>query len=163
MATKNFTVNAVDEESGSSIDALITNKTLIIDQYTGDADDISYDEQMVEDENKKTLLENAHDIKDVFDFYKPQVTVEFTTADNGIETETISFTELRDFEAKGGNGQLIERSKFLSNAKSEIDNTAKIRKQIEQNRKLGQILKDPKGREEFKTYLELLLNELEEK
>ena len=37
MEEKNFISKATDEESGSQVSALDTNKTLFIDQYTSDA------------------------------------------------------------------------------------------------------------------------------
>ena len=41
-----------------------------------------------------------------------------------------------------------------------MDSYAKVRKQIEQNKKLREILKDAGSKEELKDYLEYLLNEL---
>ena len=43
-----------------------------------------------------------------------------------------------------------------------MDSIAKVRKQIEQNKKLRDILKDAGSKEELKSYLEALLSELEE-
>ena len=43
-----------------------------------------------------------------------------------------------------------------------MDSYGKVRKQIEQNKKLRDILKDPKSKEELKDYLEYLLNELKD-
>ena len=76
-------------------------------------------------------------------------------------SETVKFGELRDFEAQGGKGRLVENSKFLSGVKSKIDTSAKIRKSIEQNRKLRDILKEAGSREELKQMLQAMLSELE--
>lgn len=152
MEEKNFISKATDQESGSDISVLDTNKTLMIDQYTKDANG-----------EDPELLEDAQNIGDVFNHFKPSVDVNFTDEDGATVTETLHFNEIRDFEARGGKGNLVTNSDFLSKIKSEVDNAAKIRKQIEQNKKLRDILKDSKGREEFKEYLEALLNELEEK
>ena len=152
MEEKNFISKATDQESGSNISFLDTNKTLMIDQYTKDAKG-----------EDPELLEDAQNIGDVFAHFKPSVDVEFADENGSVVSETLHFNEIRDFEAKGGKGNLVTNSEFLSKTKSEIDNASKIRKQIEQNKKLRDILKDSKGREEFKEYLEALLNELEEK
>ena len=76
--------------------------------------------------------------------------------------ETLKFGELRDFEANGGKGRLVENSPFLSGVKMKIETNAKIRKSIEQNRKLRDILKEAGSREELKTVLQSMLDELEE-
>ena len=131
--------------------ALDTNKTLFIDQYTSDAQG-----------EDPELFEDAKTIGDVFDHFKPNVEVQFTGEDGGVVSETLHFNEIKDFEADGGRGNLVANSEFLSEQKSQMDSYAKVRKQIEQNKKLRDILKDPKSKEELKDYLEYLLNELKE-
>ena len=86
----------------------------------------------------------------------------FTGEDGGVISETLHFNEIRDFEADGGKGNLVANSEFLSGQKAQMDSYAKVRKQIEQNKKLRDILKDPKSKEELKDYLEYLLNELKD-
>ena len=73
----------------------------------------------------------------------------------------LHFSELRDFEAQGGKGRLVENSHFLSNVKKIIYTNSKIRKSIEQNRKLRDILKDSTAKEELKEMLQAMLEELE--
>ncbi len=151
MEEKNFISKATDEESGSQVSALDTNKTLIIDQFTSDA--------QAEDPE---LFEDAKTIGDVFDHFKPSVEVEFTDEAGGTVSETLRFNSIKDFEAEGGKGNLVANSEFLSKQKTEMDSVAKVRKQIEQNKKLRDILKDADSKEELKSYLEYLLSELEE-
>lgn len=151
MEEKNFISKATDEESGSQVSALDTNKTLFIDQYTSDAQG-----------EDPELFEDAKTISDVFDHFKPNVEVQFTGEDGGIVSETLHFNEIKDFEADGGRGNLVANSEFLSGQKAQMDSYAKVRKQIEQNKKLRDILKDPQSKEELKEYLEYILNELKE-
>ena len=108
------------------------------------------------------LFEDAKTIGDVFDHFKPNVEVQFTGEDGGVISETLHFNEIRDFEADGGKGNLVANSEFLSDQKAQMDSFGKVRKQIEQNKKLRDILKDPKSKEELKDYLEYLLNELKD-
>ncbi|MBO6026728.1 MAG: hypothetical protein J6P73_05730 [Bacteroidales bacterium] len=151
MEEKNFISKATDEESGSNVSALDTNKTLFIDQYTTD----------VQSEDPE-LFEDAKTIGDVFDHFKPEVEVNFTDDEGGVVTETLHFKEIKDFEANGGKGNLVANSEFLSGQKGQMDSYAKVRKQIEQNKKLRDIIKDPKSKEELKEYLQYLLTELKE-
>ena len=142
---------APDEESSAKVSLIDQNKTLMIDQYTTD----------VEAGNPE-FVEDIHNINDAFEHFKPKVNVTFTDEDGGSVEETLKFGELRDFEAQGGKGNLVKNSEFLSGVKENIDTSAKIRKSIEQNRKLRDILKEAGSRAELKEVLQSLLSELEE-
>ena len=147
---ENFISMAPDEESSAKVSLIDQNKTLMIDQYTSD----------VEAGNPE-FVEDIQNIGDAFAHFKPKVNVTFTDAEGGSVEETLKFGELRDFEAGGGKGKLVQNSAFLSGVKEEIDTNAKIRKSIEQNRKLRDILKDAGSREELKAMLQGMLDELE--
>ena len=147
---ENFISMAPDEESNAKVSLIDQNKTLMIDQYTSD----------VEPGNPE-LVEDIQNIGDAFAHFKPKVNVTFTDAEGGAVEETLKFGELRDFEANGGKGRLVQNSNFLSSVKEEIDTNAKIRKSIEQNRKLRDILKEAGSREELKQMLQSMLDELE--
>ena len=147
---ENFISMAPDEESSAKVSLIDQNKTLMIDQYTTD----------VEAGNPE-FVEDIQNIGDAFAHFKPKVAVTFTDAEGGAVEETLKFGELRDFEAQGGKGKLVQNSQFLSGVKEEIDTNAKIRKSIEQNRKLREILKDAGSREELKAMLQSMLDELE--
>ena len=151
MAMKeNFISMAPDEESSAKVSLIDQNKTLMIDQYTSDVDP-----------GNPEFVEDIQNIGDAFAHFKPKVNVTFTDAEGGAVEETLKFGELRDFEAQGGKDKLVQNSAFLSGVKEEIDTNAKIRKSIEQNRKLRDILKDAGSREELKEMLKAMLDELE--
>ncbi|HOY32298.1 MAG TPA: hypothetical protein PKW80_10500 [Bacteroidales bacterium] len=146
---ENFISRAEDEESNAKVNPIDNNKTLIIDQYTNDV-------AMGDPE----LLEKAKTIKDVLDHFKPKAEAEFLDEDGGSVNEVLHFKEMSDFEANGGKGNLVVNSTFLSNIKAKVDINAKLRKQIEQNKKLRDIMKDKQAKEELKAVLEALLEEL---
>ena len=151
MAMKeNFISMAPDEESSAKVSLIDQNKTLLIDQYTSD----------VEAGNPE-FVEDIQNINDAFEHFKPKVNVTFTDAEGGAVEETLKFGEIRDFEAQGGKGRLVQNSPFLSGVKEQIDTNVKIRKSIEQNRKLRDILKDAGSREELKEVLQGMLDELQ--
>ena len=152
MAMKeNFISMAPDEESNAKVSLIDQNKTLMIDQYTSD----------VEPGNPE-FVEDIHNIEDAFEHFKPKVDVTFTDENGGAVEETLHFGEIRDFEANGGKGRLVENSQYLSGVKMQIETNQKIRKSIEQNRKLREILKDAESRDELKAMLQSMLNELNE-
>ena len=147
---ENFISVAPDEESSAKVSLVDQNKTLMIDQYTTDVD-----------AGNPEFVEDIQSIGDAFEHFKPKVDVTFTDAEGGAVDETLKFGELRDFEAQGGKGRLVQNSPFLSGVKEQIDTNVKIRKSIEQNRKLRDILKDAGSREELKEMLQSMLDELE--
>jgi hypothetical protein len=152
MAIKeNFISMAPDEESSAKVSLIDQNKTLMIDQYTTDVDS-----------GNPELVEDIQNIEDAFAHFKPKVEVSFTDADGGSVDETLKFGEIRDFEANGGKGRLVENSPFLSGVKMKIETNQKIRKSIEQNRKLRDILKEAGSRDELKQMLQSMLDELKE-
>ena len=151
MALKeNFISMAPDEESNAKVSPIDNNKTLMIDQYTSDAEP-----------GNPEFVEDIHNINDAFAHFKPTVEVDFIDEEGGSVNEKLHFNELRDFEAQGGKGRLVEKSQFLSGVKQKLDTNAKIRKSIEQNRKLRDILKEDKSRDELKAMLQAMLAELE--
>ena len=151
MALKeNFISMAPDEESNAKVSPIDNNKTLMIDQYTSDAEP-----------GNPEFVEDIHNINDAFAHFKPTVEVDFIDEEGGSVNEKLHFNELRDFEAQGVKGRLVENSQFLSGVKQKMDTNAKIRKSIEQNRKLRDILKEGKSRDELKAMLQAMLAELE--
>ena len=151
MAMKeNFISMAPDEESNAKVSLIDQNKTLMIDQYTSDVEAGNPD-----------FVEDIQNINDAFEHFKPKVDVTFTDAEGGSVEETLKFGEIRDFEAQGGKGNLVKNSPFLSGTKEQIDTNVKIRKSIEQNRKLRDILKEAGSRDELKQVLQSMLTELE--
>jgi hypothetical protein len=152
MAMKeNFISMAPDEESSAKVSLIDQNKTLMIDQYTSDVE-----------AGAPEFVEDIQNINDAFERFKPKVDVTFTDEEGGAVEETLKFGELRDFEANGGKGRLVENSPFLSGVKMKIETNQKIRKSIEQNRKLRDILKEAGSRDELKTMLQSMLDELKE-
>ena len=147
---ENFISMAPDEESNAKVSPIDNNKTLMIDQYTSDAEP-----------GNPEFVENIQNINDAFAHFKPKVEVDFVDEEGGSVNEVLEFNELRDFEAQGGKGNLVKNSQFLSGVKQKIDTSAKIRKSIEQNRKLRDILKDASAKEELKEMLQAMLEELE--
>ena len=148
---ENFISMAPDEESNAKVSLIDQNKTLMIDQYTTDVD-----------AGNPEFVEDIHNINDAFEHFKPKVNVTFTDEEGGAVEESLKFGELRDFEAGGGKGRLVENSPFLSGVKMKIETNTKIRKNIEQNRKLRDILKEAGSRDELKAMLQSMLDELKD-
>lgn len=146
---ENFISKDIEDDSGAKVNAIDANKTLIIDQYTSDAS------------AEPGFFQDAKTIKEVFDHFRPSVDVDFQNAGGEMVSETLRFNEMKDFDVNGGKGNLVSNSPFLSDIKLHHDNAARIHKQIEQNVKLRNILKDAQGRAELRAMLQEMLDELE--
>ncbi|MCQ2151677.1 MAG: hypothetical protein MJY70_01315 [Bacteroidales bacterium] len=151
MAMKeNFISMAPDEESSAKVNPIDNNKTLYADQFNAEAEP-----------GNPELVQDIQNIGDAFAHFKPKVSVDFTDEEGGSVSEVLKFNEIRDFEADGGKGRLVQNSEFLSGVKANIDTNVKIRKSIEQNRKLREILGNEGSKEELKQMLHAMLAELE--
>ncbi len=151
MAMKeNFISMAPDEESSAKVNPIDNNKTLYADQFNAEAEP-----------GNPELVQDIQNIGDAFAHFKPKVSVDFTDEEGGSVSEVLKFNEIRDFEADGGKGRLVQNSEFLSGVKANIDTNVKIRKSIEQNRKLREILGNEGSKEELKQMLQAMLAELE--
>ncbi|MCQ2159190.1 MAG: hypothetical protein MJY43_05165 [Bacteroidales bacterium] len=151
MAMKeNFISMAPDEESSAKVNPIDNNKTLYADQFNAEAEP-----------GNPELVQDIQNIGDAFAHFKPKVSVDFTDEEGSSVSEVLKFNEIRDFEADGGKGRLVQNSEFLSGVKANIDTNVKIRKSIEQNRKLREILGNEGSKEELKQMLQAMLAELE--
>lgn len=146
---ENFISRFDEEDDGAKVNLLDANKTLLIDQFTTDATE------------EPELFEDAKTMADVFEHYKPSVDVDFENENGETVSETLYFKEIKDFDVNGGKGNLVGNSQVLSEIKMHVDNATKVRKQIEQNSKLRAILKDSQSRDDLKTLLQSMLDELE--
>ena len=145
---ENFISDAPDEETGGKVNAISQNKTLYIGQFT---------DSVAEPE----LFQEANTIKDVFAKFKPSVDVEFQTEEGDYVDETLSFREMKDFEVNNGSGQLVSNSSFLMSVKNNAEANAKMRKNIEQNKRLRDILGNAQSKAELRNVLQNLLDEIE--
>lgn len=145
---ENFISDAPDEETGGKVNAISQNKTLYIGQFTDRVTD-------------PELFQEATNIHQVFEHFKPNVSVDFQDEGGDTFEETVHFNDMKDFEVNNGNGQLVTNSSFLLNLKSHIDANAKMRKQIEQSKRIRDILGNKQSKDELREVLQYLLDELE--
>ena len=148
LLKENFISDAPDEEAGGKVNAISQNKTLYIGQFQDSVDE-------------PELFQEASNINAVFEKFKPQKEVDFQDENGDTVTETLSFNEMSDFDVKEGSGKLVQNSSFLVDVKSNIDVNAKMKKQIEQSKRLRDLLSTGQSKEELRNVLQNMLNELE--
>lgn len=145
---KNFISEVFEEDDGAKVSALDATKPLFVDQYNSTAKEIP------------DFFQHAKTIKDVFEYFKPSVDVDFVGEDKIPTRRTLEFRELKDFDVNKGKGKLVANSDILSRDKYLVERAARIRKQLESDGNLQKILNDNQGRKELITMLKHLQEEL---
>jgi len=141
-------VDTPDEITGGKVNEIAQNKTLWIGQLTNTV-------------SEPEFFQDAKTIKDVFERFQPEVEVEFSDEDGSVQ-ETLKFTEMKDFEVNNGNGKLVANSEFLCRIKSNIETNAQMKKKIETERGLREVLNNTADKESLKAVLQAMLDELNE-
>lgn len=123
------------------------NRTLMVEKLTADPP------------VKPEVLTGLKTIEEVFDHFQPEVGVEFENADGVEVKETLKFSNLGDFGAKG----ITRQSKFLQDLDTEKDQCVKIAKQLKTNKILKSAIADPEAKQSILDAIRALLTELEDK
>ena len=132
--------------SGEGITDIPQNRTLLVEKLTVDPPvkpEVTYDLKTVEE---------------VFDHFRPEVEVEFQTADGSPVQEKISFRSLQDFGKKG----IVDQSQFLQELSSEELNYRQFIKVLKSNKILQKLLVDPEAKAAYLAGVQMMISELEE-
>ncbi|WP_346237430.1 hypothetical protein ABDK00_018525 [Niabella insulamsoli] len=88
---------------------------------------------------KPQIAHGLQTIEQVFEHYKPEVSMDFENAEGGSLKETLNFQNLGDFGIKG----IINQSEFLKTNAVYKEEYLKIIKQLKTNKILKAALADP--------------------
>ncbi len=122
------------------------NRTLLCEKLTGDAP------------IKPKIVDGLQTIDDVFEHFKPKVSVEFEDSDGTQKDETLTFKGLSDFGIKG----ITAQSNFLQNLSIEKEQYQKVIKQLKSNQLLRKTLENPETKADLLAVMYALIKELEE-
>ncbi len=136
--------NAVNPEVSEAMAEIAPNKTLFIQKLTND-DPI------------KPQVANLQTVEEVFQFFKPNVDVEFNKQDGTTAKENLKFSNVGSFSVKN----IINESAYLKNVNLENESYLKIMKQLKTNKALKTVVENPETKEAFVNALRALALELE--
>lgn len=122
------------------------NKTLLCEKLTADAP------------VKPKIVTGLQTIDDVFEHYKPKISVEFEDSDGAKKEENLAFNGLSDFGIKG----ITAQSDFLQGLSIEKEQYQKIIKQLKSNQLLRKTLENPETKADLLAVMYALIKELEE-
>jgi hypothetical protein len=138
--------NEVPQDASEAIADIPKNRTLIVEKLT--------DEAPV----KPEMVYDLKTVEEVFAHYKPKVGVDFEKEDGSSANETLNFTNLGDFGAKG----ITNQSDFLKDLNQKQDQYMKIIKQLKSNKSLKTVLDNPETKSSFINVLHALIQEIED-
>lgn len=131
-------------DAAEAIQEIPQNKTLFIEKLTTDAP------------IKPEIVKGLTSVEEVFDHYKPNVTMEFETAEGTTKEEALNFSNLGDFGIKG----ITAQSSFLKDLTQEKEQYIKLIKQLKTNKILNSALSDEEAKTALKSAIRGLINEL---
>lgn len=122
------------------------NRTLLCEKLTGDAP------------IKPNIVTELQTIDDVFEHYKPKVSLAFEDSEGAKKEETLTFKGLSNFGIKG----ITAQSDFLQSLSIEKEQYQKIIKQLKGNRLLRKTLENRETKADLLGVMYALIKELEE-
>lgn len=134
------------EPTSDSMAMLPMNRTMFVAELTNQAP------------SKPQLTYDLETVEAVFDYYKPNVKVEFQNETGASVNENLEFRSVGDFGPKA----LIEKSDFLSGLDDKQKEHQSFARKLQTNKVLQKILSDPAKKAAYITMLQSLLQELEE-
>jgi hypothetical protein len=120
------------------------NRTLMAEKLTKDAP------------VKPEIVHGLQTVEQVFEHYKPEISLDFEDAEGVTKKETLSFKNLGDFGVKG----ITEQSEFLKDNASQREEYHKIIKQLKSNKILKSALADPDAKKALLDAIQGMIAEL---
>lgn len=147
MAMYNYGVggNEVKREASEAIADIPQNRTMFVQKLT--------DEPPI----KPEAVYDLKNVDEVFEHFKPKVSVEFQNEEGASVNEDLHFKNLGDFSAKN----ITEQSKFLKDLSLQQNQYQTIAKQLKSNKLLNNVLDNPDSKNAFIDALKALAQELE--
>lgn len=136
--------NEVKTDASEAFADIPQNRTLMAEKLTKDTP------------VKPEIIHGLQTVEQVFEHYKPDVTIDFEDAEGTSKKETLNFKNLGDFGVKG----ITEQSEFLKDNASQKEEYLKIIKQLKSNKILKSALSDPEAKKALLDAIQGMIAEL---
>ncbi len=137
--------NEVKTDASEAFADIPQNRTLMAEKLTKDAP------------VKPEIVHGLQTVEQVFEHYKPNVSIDFEDTDGVTKKETLSFKNLGDFGVKG----ITEQSEFLKDNASQKEEYFRIIKKLKSNKILKSALADPEAKKALLDAIQGMVAELE--
>lgn len=135
----------VPQQSFEAITQISSNRTLLVQKLTTKP-------------TKPEPITGLKTINEVFDYFKPNVSVAFENEEGAPVKEELHFKNLGDFRKEG----IIEQSEFLKGLNAQQENYQKFIKQLKSNKILKSALQNPEAKQAYLNALQAMIQEIEE-
>ncbi|HQW84055.1 MAG TPA: hypothetical protein PK987_06340 [Ferruginibacter sp.] len=136
--------NEVKTDASEAFADIPQNRTLMAEKLTKDAP------------VKPEIVHGLQTVEQVFENYKPEVSIDFEDAEGITKKETLHFSNLGDFGVKG----ITEQSEFLKDNASQKEEYFRIIKQLKSNKILKSALADPEAKKALLDTIQGMVAEL---
>ena len=137
--------NAVKTDASEGMAEIPMNRSLFVQKLTA------------EDPVKPEAVYDLNTVDEVFDFFRPAVSVAFERQDGAPVEESIRFRTLADFRATA----ITAGSPFLQALHSRKAEYQKLMKQLKTNKQIRTVIENPETRAAFTAALQALIAELD--
>lgn len=147
MSMYNYGVGGNEKkvDANEAIQEIQENKTLLVSKLTN------------EEPLTPEIVKNLKTVEDVFEHYRPSISIDHETAEGETVKEEFNFKNLGDFSPK----KLVENSDFLKTLSVEEEQYNNIIRQLRNNKVLNNMLTDEKSKGAFIQLLKEVAQELE--
>ncbi len=137
--------NAVEQTASEAIADIAQNRTMFVQKLTAD------------DAVKPEAVYNLTSVDQVFEHYKPEISVEFENPDGSTKNEDLHFNNVGDF----GVNNITKQSPLLADLNFQQDQYQKIMKQMKTNKLMKNAMDNPETKAAFIDALNALIQELD--
>ena len=138
--------NDVPMDASEALADLQQNRTLFVQKLTDD------------DPVKAVPVYDLKNVEEVFNHFKPKVSVEFEKEDGSSKEDELRFGNLADFSTKN----IVAQNSFLQDLSIQQEQYQKIVKQLKTNKLMKLVTENPEAKEAFISSLQALIQELED-
>ncbi len=135
----------VPQQAFEAVTQIPSNKTLLVQKLTSQPE-------------KPAPVKGLKTVGEVFDYFKPAVSVEFENEEGTPVEEKLEFRNVGDFTRKG----LTAQSGFLQHLKQQHDNYLNISRRLKTNKIFQSALKNPEAKKAYLETLKALIDEIEQ-
>jgi len=146
MQTYGIGGTEVKGDTSEAISEIQQNRTLFVEKLTADAP------------VKPQIAQGLTKVDEVFEYFKPQIDMEFENSEGVTRQETLNFKGLADFGVKG----ITAQSEFLQNLTMQKDQLHKIIKQLKSNKMIRKAIENPETKQALLNSIYSMIKEIEQ-
>lgn len=136
----------VKQDASEGMADLPLNRTMFVQKLTN------------QDPSGPEAVYDLKTVDDVFNYFTPNIDVDFVDEEGNTRSENIRYTTVADFTAKN----LVKQSPFLQDLSVQQEQYQKILKQLRTNKLMNKVLENPEAKAAFLSLMNSLIEEIDD-